>query len=473
MATKKKFEEEFFFIKKIMPVVIIIGLASLWMRFDVGYSSPHSREYASLYGGRALLHGIMPERSDFVQYSLAGAAFSAVEDFMGAVGARVFSDLIGLLSIFLFYRFSLEITKDKTAAALSAILLALTASHIFISKSATAEIAAFALFAWAATYGARIVFGSAGGVKPAAIGSALYLAATLCWLPLAVYAPIFAIVLLASKRSKEALIFLAVAVGGLLIFSVIDSSLWGNLYGSLFPFTNIPSRWTRIAMLVLQYVSLPLILWYALWEESYKFETPKRTLGALLALSSPLVLLNFVQPNENFLSSDFNAYYLFALAPLGLIFKDFLRSGGPRRITAIVFLFIFAGIAYYHTTQLERSFPNSKIVGKLLEMKVTRHSKILAEDAYLPLYYFYPVIPRENFYDFATESQKGVMEANVRTGYYTFVLPTGLATPDETVRLREKYIRNLYAIVYKQDFINTKTMNGITDGKLEIYQRLY
>jgi hypothetical protein len=473
MATKKTIEGEFFFIKKIMPVIIIIGLAALWMRFDVGYSSPHSREYASLYGGRALLHGVMPERSDFVQYSLVGAAFTSIEDFLGATGARILSGLVGLFSIFLFYKFSLEISKDKTAAALSAILLSLTASHIFISKSATAEIAAFALMAWALTLGVRIINASSEGFKRVALASAIYLAAVLCWLPLAIYAPLFAVVLLAAKKQKEALVFLGISVTGLFLFSLIDGSLWGNLYGSLFPFANIPSRWTRILMLVLQYVSLPLILWYALWEESYKFETPKRVLGTLLALSSPLVLLNLALPNENFLSSDFNSFYLFALPPLGLIFKDFLRSGGNRRITAIVFLVVFAGLAYYHTMQLERSFPTSRIVAKLLDMKVAKNSKFLAEDTYMPLYYFYPEIPRENFAGFETEARKGTMEGDVRTGYYTFVLPTGLATPEQTVRLREKYIRNLYRIVYKQDFINRKTMNAVTDGKLEIYQRLY
>lgn len=463
------------------PLFVIIALCAAvtaFLRITLHFSAPYMDECDYLFVGRLYLEGRDWASQTYIFGSDIPLYILGFFDLLGGyIAARAGASLLGILSLFFFFKFCQHLFKSTTPAVFSALVLSLSAPHIFISKFATYDIICYTFFTAALWAGMRAV--RVNSLKMTLLATVLFCLAFLSKYVAIAYAPFFFMILFYKNRRHAlwaALIVCVVAGAYIFTNSTELAALWQNhVVGSHAPQSGL----AQVISYLLGYTAVLYILFVigAFFKKQFAFSD--RMLLSMFLLSLPLTLYHVRSLDliSAFKHMVFPATFLAPIA--GAMISTLLKANFQpyflKRLPYFI-LPVIAITAFFQTKNMEHSFPDAERTIDFLKAKVTLETKIMSEDPYLFRYYFYPKLPLNHFSETGYHDnnldgkfeEQDVIDA-VWDGKFDYVFLTGQITPELTAKLREGVLPNSYTRVYSEDFKNLEVMRRDAHGRMEVY----
>ncbi|MEM6794937.1 MAG: glycosyltransferase family 39 protein, partial [Acidobacteriota bacterium] len=131
-------------------MLIALALWCLWVRADLAWNGPHMDELDYLYVGGLLLAGETWPTQTYVFSSDLPLWILALGERLGGgdfLGARAAVALLGLLSLGFLWRAAERAFRSWAVAGWATLLVAISPSHLFISRLATYDAVCFLFLA--------------------------------------------------------------------------------------------------------------------------------------------------------------------------------------------------------------------------------------------------------------------------------------------------------------------------------------
>jgi len=328
---------------KILPVIIITLLASLWLR-----SNTITSELSTLEKGFLGLSRATNSLLDFPYSHLTlsnGLAFSLVkftDSNFGNVPTRLSSILLGLISVVIFYFIAKKITDDSMSSLFSTAMFSVQASVIFFGKIINPyglSIVFFLCFLF-------FLFNLSRENKTFVLFSIL----TAIFLFLSVITNYFLILIfpflfiLPIINYRKYLLSIVLSLVLLLSFYIgffqnINNQIMGYFSGRDIFGIGFFSHFLR----VLQELSIPLILLFMVQlNRIFLFtQSSKNILLTLWLFATPLIISSFLFSKIDITSSNLAYLLIVLLIPSGALLKDFYIKSLNSRM-AVIILYIFS-----------------------------------------------------------------------------------------------------------------------------------
>ncbi|HYF03237.1 MAG TPA: glycosyltransferase family 39 protein [Patescibacteria group bacterium] len=465
-------------LRPILAVIAMCLLVSAYLRLTLGFSGPYMDEADYLFVGRIYLEGRDWASQTYIFGSDIPLYILGFFDSLGGyMAARVGSALLGILSLFFFFKFSQHLFKSTTPAIFSVLVLALAAPHIFISKFATYDIICYTFFTAALWAGMRSI--RTNSFKTLLLASTLFCLAFLSKYIAIAYAPFFFAILF--FKNKRHAVWSAVIVGAVAGIYILANSaeltmLWQNhVVGSHAPKSSL----AQVISYILSYTAV-LYSMYAIgvfFKKQFGFS--RRMLVSMGVLSLPLIAYHVRSLDliSAFKHMIFPATFLAPVAGwmISTLLKTNFQPYFLKRLPYFI-LPVFTIIAVFQTRNMENSFPDTRKMIAFLSNKIKPETKVMSEDAYLFRYYFYPKMPMNHFAETGYHDnnldgkfeEQDVIDA-IWDGKFDYVFLTGQITPELTQKLREGVLPNSYIRIYSENFKNSEVMRRNAGGRMEIY----
>jgi hypothetical protein len=465
-------------LRSLFAVIAICLAVSGFLRLTLNFNAPYMDEADYLFVGRLYLEGHDWASQSYIFGSDIPIYILGFFDALGGhLAARIGAFLLGILSLFFFFKFAQSLFKSTAPAIFSVVILALSSAHIFISKFATYDIICYTFFAgslWAGMHAVRT-----NSLKTTLLATTLFCLAFLSKYVALAYAPFFFLVLLFKSR-RNAIIAgaLVCAICGIYIWVNLQelTALWQNhVVGSHAP----KSDYAQVLGYIMGYTAL-LYGVYALGVIFKKrFGFSDRMLISMLLLSLPLLLYHVRTRDliSAFKHMVYPATFLSAVAG-GMISALLKENFHPKLLKVMPYLLLpFLIITgYFQVRDMENSFPDTRNSIAFLKEKINPQTRIISEDPYLFRYYFYPKMGLKNFAETGYHDNnldgkfedQDVIDA-VWEGKFDYVFLTGQITPHLSQKLREGVLPNSYVKIFSEDFKNSEVMRRNASGRVEIY----
>lgn len=468
--------------RRAMVLGLVFGVfaaISLWQRLHLAFNGPYLDESDYLYVGRVLRSNTAWNTYTYVFSShLPLRILGFGEEAGGLLGARALAALLGLCSLGFFFGATRRLFDSTPVAAWAVLLLALLASHVFISKFATYDIVCFFFFTasmWMLVEGLRH---RTFGWLRCLLASVLFGVAVLSKYVVIIHAPVLALIVAVRRPRLLAAALLPCAAlltlytyrhwpdlqvlyqGQILHAHARNSSRLHILYTAAL-YTG-PLLVLALAGLAMQ-AARTGVVWRAI-----------RTHCFLLLLAMPLIAMH-VRSADIVSMFKHMVYPAAMLTPLAAWFLH--RLSRRRMALACAITGALAGIGLYQTRQMERSFPDLRPMVSYLQDRLSPNTTILTEEGYVFRYAF-PDLPARNLYEFTwfdndkdgKRTPKDVTDA-VWDGKPDYVMTFGQITPHLTEKLRSAILRHQYHKVYEQPYELSSVMTSATRGVVELWRR--
>lgn len=478
-------------------------LIAAYFRLSLDFNAPYLDECDYIFVGRALLLGetwltktyMFSSDMHLYVYGVADALFPGERSYLAARGVAL---VLSGAALWFFYKFTRSLfAKRQNAvriAEIATILVALSASHAFISKFATYDIFCVTLFTaalWLLTEGARKA--TDGSLRDSLLwiagGAALYASATLAKYIALAYAPIFVLFLLFIRpRLGRALVLAAIFV--LIVGAILGTYVYIHREALALLYQNQllgshAANVTRgaIALATAEYAGVIAALALLLVTVKERARLPRRIYAALTLCAMPLVAYHFY-------SSDIISFYkhivftwLFFSPIAGEALCATLERAAERdddkvRALAGAAIVLVVGVFIWQMRAMHRAYPNTEGVIHVLQAEITPESTILSEDAYLFRYAFFPKIPTKNieemtWFDNNLDGKREAQDVKdaVWEGKFEYVYLNGLILRELGDELKNGIIQNRYEQIFAQPYHNSTVMNPVHTGVLSLYRR--
>ncbi len=339
-------------LKKISIVLIFVIAIVLYLRLSVWYSGITPAEYFSFFIGKSLFDGTQTNILTYFMHSPIPAIIIGLIAKIGIEsGTRIILAIIGILSIFFYYKFLIENVFDFRSAIISMILFSLQSSHIFMSKFISNDIIAFTFFI-AAIWIGSIFINRNKSYLALIIATSLYLLAVLSYYPLILFFPVFIVILFFTDRISS-VIFFGIISSILLVYLLIDFDL---ITAQL---TNFIDKQIDFSLIFknlesnLYYLSAILIIFILVFNNHKRLEISLNKMILITVLSAIMPLFNLILISNY--QSYFNLSYslIFLITYIGVLFKDYLRMGKSMVIAIAVVFITLTIVSFYHVSQFE------------------------------------------------------------------------------------------------------------------------
>ncbi len=526
-------------------LLITASLLAVWLRLSLNFSSGHMDEYDYLFIGRMLLDGQQWPTlqyvfgADFNWYlygwaeRLAGVPEATDNPAAGLVSARSLAAILGLVSIAAIYWFAFELWGSGKIALLSAVLLALTANHIFISRLTTYDIVSFTLLALALPPLLKVCLAPKSSRYSLlwclwlVAGALLLVAAALSKYTLLAYLPLVALLMLALAPGAALVGVLAgsVVIGGYIglnwpdLLVLYQNQLVGT-HGANTTRTDIVARtlsdsglllglWLAAVLVV---VFKPGLTQVDIGQKNQQREVMLR-LMLLLLFASPLFAYHLVGSNLISLHKHLSLTALFLVPAAAWVIVTVVnaiqQAAADRGILAKaisvgllpVLLLTYAALNFGQLRDAESGFPDmSGLLHKqhLLTANgnVTVNGStqlqseplqdghwngsditVLSEDPYLFRYLLYGKVPQQNLSetgwldndDDGHHSLDDVKDA-LWDRKFSVVLLNDQVHPERNAEFRKILAIRGYQLILDQPYQLTNLLSSNTTGRLSLYQ---
>ncbi|MCX7736699.1 MAG: hypothetical protein N2319_08285 [Candidatus Kapabacteria bacterium] len=328
---------------KILPIIIIAFLASLWLRTNtittdltmlekgfLGLSKTTNSLFDFPYSNLALSNGFT-----YVSVKFIDSNFNSVIN-------RVITIFLGIISVLIFYLISKKITDDYLSSLFSTAIFSIQASAVFFGKIINPVILSFVFFL-CFLYFLFSINKEKKSFLLYSIMTALFLFLSVITNYFIAFVLPFLIMLLIIDVRKYlltiVLTFVLVLTYYFGFFQNINNQIMGYFSGRDMFSIGFMSHFLRI----LQEISIPLILLIMVQlNRVFLFsQSSKNILMTLWLTAIPLIILSILFSKIDLLSS--NVVYLVAvlLIPSGVLLKDFYIKSFNSRI-AVIILFLFS-----------------------------------------------------------------------------------------------------------------------------------
>lgn len=328
---------------KILPVIIIALLASIWLRVNtitteltilekgfLGLSKTINNYFEFPYSNLTLSNGITYSIINFFDHSF------------GQVFTRITIIFFGLLSVFIFYLISKKINDDYLSSLFSAALFSIQSSAIFFGKIINPIVFSLIFFLLFLLF----FFSIKNGKKTYALNSIL--AAIFLFLGiltnyfLVLIIPFLIILTFFQFRNYSLTTLLGVlfvVIYYSTFFQNINNQIMGYFSGRDMFSIGFMSHFLK----TLQELSIPLILLIMVQlNRIFLFSQSSKILLLILwLLAIPFIVLSFIFAKIDIISSNIIFSVAILLIPVGAILKDFYIKSFNSRI-AVIILYIFS-----------------------------------------------------------------------------------------------------------------------------------
>ena len=372
---------------------LVFAIGMLLLGLDLRSGSAHMDEHGYLFVGRQLLSGqTWPSHSYIFGFDLSWYLFGYFDKYFGGLaGARVASVCMGVISLLGYYLFNRQLWDSSAVAVVATLLLASSASHLFVSSIATYDIVAVCLLCWAMLF----------AVKAANSKSRLTVVCSAVLLGLAVlskyilvsYLPLIALVLLV-VNPRQAIVGGFIVATMLLSYGAWHFSELAELYAVQISGVHSANttRWDILSR-VAQQIGLPIMLcaiagYYLLFCSSGERQKPTAKLLLLVVFSLPLPLYHFLGGNLISLYKHLHYSLLFLLPIIAwFLVVSISRFNLFRSVRAQVSLFVIL-IAYlagnYSILQkIRNGYPDSRELSQRISQILNSQPSALSEDPYI------------------------------------------------------------------------------------------
>ena len=340
-------------LKKILIVLLFSIGVMLFLRFTIWYSELATAEFFMIYIGKILISGSQPNILEFYLSSpfpaLITGLFSKISE---SSNIRIFFALLGFMSLFFYYKFTLNNVFEKRSAIITLILFAIQSTHIFMSKFVSADIIAFTLFAISIWYASKLLKNKSN-TSSYLILSLIYFLSIISYYPLILFLPLIAIVILLNDK-RNGLIFLSVTLLLTLLYAILEWQLISKQIMYFINFQVDAGLFLGNLESNLYYLSAILIIYILLFSYRIKLGIPLNNLIIFSIFASIMPLFNLFLINNY--QSYFNLTYslMFLILYIGVLFKEFLKQGRSM-VFAISFVFlVLTAISFYHVSKFEQ-----------------------------------------------------------------------------------------------------------------------
>ncbi len=473
----------------VMLVTVLVG----WIRLDVNFLPVHMDEYGYLFVGRQLLSGnSWPSHSyifgaDFNWYFFG--FFDRLTN--GLEGARFAAAALGIFSLAGCYCFYQLLWSRKSVAVIGTLLLALSSSHLFVSRIATYDIVSFSIFCWGLVLAA---FAVRRNCMPAAVCGALLIAlAVLSKYIVVLYLPLIALIWIVIRPLQAITAMLLVAFT-LVFYCVVHFNALFELYQIQIAGVHSANT-TGLDILTRVFLQAGLPLLVSFFAVVYGvFLRNKNTLRMpllflLIAMALPLPLYHLV--SENLISLYKHLVFaLFFLCPavawLAVEVVDRFKCSHPVKTASAVFVVFLVYVTTNQTmlAKMHAGFPDTSQLLPVINHNIDANVTILSEDPYLFRY-----LSAESNGRSPQVLQSGIKETswldNDNNGSYTsqdvkdalwdgkyeLVLLTDQVHPDFNDEYRKILLLRNYQLLHDMPYQLTDVMTQNTHGRISFYRR--
>ncbi|MEM6795462.1 MAG: hypothetical protein AAF725_15905, partial [Acidobacteriota bacterium] len=352
-------------------------------------------------------------------------------------------------------------------------LVAISPSHLFISRLATYDAVCFLFLA--ASLDALSYAYARRSLPAAALASGLMALAALAKYPAAACAAVGALALLGAPRL--CLVFVGGLGATLGLYGFLERGELAVLVERQLLGTHQPNATSAEVLLTALAYLWP---WLLLGLLGLIEAAPAWRLRAAVLASGAVPLVAYHLHGLNLISLYKHLVFsVLFLSPAAALALARLGKQGARGL--LVAALVTLAVAVQSAVQvraMEQAFPDVRPAIEVLERHVGPRTRILSEDPYLPRYVFAgrldaDQIAETTWFDAdgdGTRSDADVAEA-LESGRFDLVLLTGAVSPKLHDLLAGGVLESRYERLYSQPFVATAVMNRQRFGFLEIYRR--
>lgn len=469
--------------------MIFLAATAIWLHVQ-GYSNPaHMDEYDYLFVGKNLLAGNdWPSLTYIFGADFNWYLYGVSERYLGGLnGARVLATISGVFSLFVVYQITLLVWKSRIIALFSALLLSVSAPHVFISHMASYDILSFTLFA-SSLYPLILccLENSKNRYGYMVTGVVLFAAAVLSKYIVLIYMPLIGVLMLciAPRIALQAFLFLGIILASYTVVNLDDLKV---LYSNqIVGVHGVNTTRLDLLRLLAPTLVLPIILWLVGFVIICRSHTPDRTkhlklyLLSLL-LATPMVFYHLYSAN---MISQYKhvIYALLFLAPTSawalVKVLSTIHSLKARVLVLVIVLLPLVMISSKQISAMQNGYLDSlEMLSKVSDI-VNAETTILSEDPYVFRYQLFNDIPQSQinesgWFDY---NEDGVFEAeDVQRAlvgrHFELVLLNDQIHPHENSRYRELLDRKGYTLVHSVPYSLSNIMTNNRKGTVSLYHR--
>lgn len=446
--------------------------------FNLNYNSPFLDEAIYLILGKKFWAGMWHEVSESISwvggfpffYPPIAAAFYALG---GIVTSRFFGVILGVASVYLIYRLTLELfplanKKDaKIAGIVAAALMATSTIPIVLSRLVTYDAICVFLFLAGATTLTKAIF---EGERNYYLAAAVFLfLAFIAKYIAALYIPFLLLLTL----------HLAFRTGSKYVMGGILASFWLPLlllstlfvaanFSSLFDFfmSKTSEEHDGVYDIIWSFFKYSPVIFGASLPSFYLLVKKKAgELAAFLAIGALMPLAAHLLAGESLSVYQHSVFALVFLLPVigvaGSIFIDKLKMIGVFLVAFLIFLNFFFSIP--NIKALDTFWPNTNKAAEFLLARISPSSRLLIESEDPVTLALWDKLPDENIngpFDFSYQGFEGGLAYlyAVREGYFEFIELDGTFFSKDIKGAIEGVIDQRYTLIFD-------------DGSVKVWQR--
>lgn len=328
---------------KLLPIIIITFLASLWLR-----SNTITNDLSTIEKGFLGLSKSTNSIFDFPYSNLSiSNAFGIIiikfaESNFGYVATRILFILLGLISVIIFFFIAKKVTDDSISSLFSTAIFSVQASSIFFGKIINPIILSILFFMAFLFFLFSLSKKNKENVLFSALTSLFLFLSVLTNYFLILLFPFLLMLLIINYRKYILTIILSFIF--LVFFYAIFSQSINNQITGYFSGRDIFSiGFFSHFLRVFQELSIPLILLIMVQlNRVFLFtQSSKNILLTLWLLAIPFIILSFIFSKIDIINSNLVYLVIILLIPSGALLKDFYIKSLNSRI-AVIILFIFS-----------------------------------------------------------------------------------------------------------------------------------
>jgi hypothetical protein len=468
-----------------LVTLLVISFALVWMRARLNFNGPYLDESDYLFVGKILLDGGVWQTHTYIFSSdIPLYIFGIGDSIAGLMGARAIAAILGICSLVFYFDAVRRFFRSKHVAFFATALLALSASHGFISKFAVYDIVCFVSFI-AGLWALSFAFTRSGYQAQiwALIASLCLVTAFLNKYVIILEMPLIGLMILIYRpRLAFALFTPAIMIGCGYIYhyradlqilyqqqivgSHGNNASYGNIIGVALSYV-----WPVLLLFILEFKQH--------WQRTGGHSRNQAMFRWSMWLALPII---FYHLRAHDLISFYKhiVYSVVFLAPLaGVYLVRLLRQKNNyiAQLPALI-LIIVAIQGMIQIRAIENAYPDGRSAVTFLKDTIGANSTILSEDPYLLRHQLRNQIKANHIYENAWFDNDGDQKytrddviAGVWDGKFDFLYLDGRITPVTTEKLRKYVVQNKYKLIYQQPYHTSSVMFYQTEGKIEIYQR--
>lgn len=468
-----------------LVTLLVISFALVWMRARLNFNGPYLDESNYLFVGKTLLDGGVWQThtyifsSDFPLY-----VFGVGDAFAGLIGARAIAAILGICSLVFYFDAVRRFFRSQQVALFATALLALSASHGFISKFAVYDIVCFVSFT-AGLWTLSLAFTRSGYQAQCwAFASSLCLVtAFLSKYVIFLEMPLIGLMILIYRPQLAFALFTPALMIGFGYGYHYRADLQILYQQQIVTAHGNNASYAEILRVTLCYV-WPILLLFILefkqhWQRTGGHSRNQAMFRWSMWLALPII---FYHLRAHDLISFYKhiVYSVVFLAPLASVYLVRLlrqKNNYIAQLPALI-LIIVAIQGMIQIRAIENAYPDGRDAVAFLKDTIGANSTVLSEDPYLLRHQLRNQIKANHIYENAwfdnDGDQKHTREdviAGVWDGKFDFLYLDGRITPVTTEKLRKYVVQNKYKLIYQQPYHTSSVMFYQTEGKIEIYQR--